>query len=52
MVFIGGAVLAEVMRDKPQFWLSREQYLEMGIERLIQMKYGGGPKNSNDNNHD
>lgn len=40
MVFIGGAVLAEVMKDKPQFWLSREQYEEMGIDRLLALKYG------------
>ncbi|RWS24251.1 putative E3 ubiquitin-protein ligase MYCBP2-like protein, partial [Leptotrombidium deliense] len=41
MVFIGGAFLADMMKDNPQFWMSREQYLEMGVERLLQMKYGG-----------
>ncbi|RWS12744.1 actin-related protein 2-like protein, partial [Dinothrombium tinctorium] len=41
MVFIGGAVLADVMKDNNQFWMSREQYLEMGVDRLLKMKYGG-----------
>jgi actin-related protein 2 len=41
MVFIGGAVLADVMRDKPGFWLTKEKYHEMGIERLMAQVYGG-----------
>lgn len=34
MVFIGGAVLAEVMKDKDSFWMSREEYLEKGVKVL------------------
>ena len=34
MVFIGGAVLADVMKDKESFWMSREEYLERGIRVL------------------
>lgn len=40
MVFIGGAVLAEVMKDKKEFWLSKERYEEMGVDRLLDLKYG------------
>jgi len=32
MVFLGGAVLAEVMKDKDQFWMSRDEYLEKGFK--------------------
>lgn len=28
MVFIGGAVLAEVCKNRDNFWLSRNEYLE------------------------
>ena len=53
MVFIGGAVLADVMKDKPQFWLTKQQYEEMGIDRLMQTKYGtGGTNKFYDNNHE
>lgn len=41
MVFIGGAVLADLMKDKEGFWLSKEQYHEKGIHRLMAEKYGG-----------
>jgi len=34
MVFIGGAVLANVMKDKDSFWMSREEYLEKGVRVL------------------
>ncbi len=34
MVFIGGAVLADVMKDKESFWMSREEYQERGIRVL------------------
>lgn len=34
MVFIGGAVLADVMKDKESFWMSREEYNECGIRVL------------------
>ncbi|XP_046434913.1 actin-related protein 2 isoform X2 [Neodiprion virginianus] len=31
MVFIGGAVLAEVMKDRDSFWITREEYEEKGL---------------------
>jgi len=37
MVFLGGAVLAEVMKDQDRFWITRKDYLEKGdkcIEKL------------------
>jgi len=30
MVFLGGAVLAEIMKDKDHFWMNREEYQEQG----------------------
>lgn len=37
MVFLGGAVLADIMKDKDSFWMSREEYQEKGkrvLEKL------------------
>ncbi|XP_050528359.1 actin-related protein 2 [Daktulosphaira vitifoliae] len=34
MVFIGGAVLGEVTKDRESFWLSRTEYLDRGISIL------------------
>lgn len=34
MVFIGGAVLAEVMKDRDTFWLSKAEYKEQGVSIL------------------
>ncbi|KAH3711718.1 actin-related protein 2 [Dreissena polymorpha] len=34
MVFLGGAVLADIMKDKPDFWMTREDYQEKGIKVL------------------
>lgn len=34
MVFIGGAVLAEVMKDRDEFWLSKKEYEEQGLKIL------------------
>nr|WAQ15581.1 Arp2 [Halisarca dujardinii] len=34
MVFLGGAVLANIMKDNPQFWMSREEYQEKGLKVL------------------
>lgn len=42
MVFIGGSVLADVMKDKQQFWLTRSQYEEMGVDKLMESVYGVG----------
>lgn len=32
MVFLGGAVLADIMKDKEGFWLTRKDYEEKGIK--------------------
>ncbi|KAI8022231.1 Actin-related protein 2 [Camellia lanceoleosa] len=34
MVYLGGAVVAGIMKDAPEFWISREDYLEEGIACL------------------
>ncbi|XP_067943589.1 actin-related protein 2-A [Watersipora subatra] len=34
MVFLGGAVLADIMKDKESFWISREEYQEKGLRCL------------------
>eukprot|EP01128_Nolandella_sp_AFSM9_P009012 TRINITY_DN5653_c1_g1_i1.p1 TRINITY_DN5653_c1_g1~~TRINITY_DN5653_c1_g1_i1.p1 ORF type:complete len:404 (-),score=116.62 TRINITY_DN5653_c1_g1_i1:78-1256(-) len=35
MVFLGGAVLAEIMKDKESFWVSREEYFEHGVDYCL-----------------
>lgn len=42
MVFIGGAVLAEVMKDRDEFWLSRKEYEEQGLKILKKLWKRGG----------
>ncbi|KAF1865337.1 hypothetical protein Lal_00004711 [Lupinus albus] len=34
MVYLGGAVLAGIMKDAPEFWINREDYLEEGLACL------------------
>lgn len=34
MVFLGGAVLANIMKDNTAFWMSREEYQEKGLKVL------------------
>lgn len=34
MVFLGGAVLADIMKDKDSFWMSRKEYEEKGLKVL------------------
>ena len=43
MVFIGGAVLADVMKDRDDFWLSKAEYDEMGLAVLKKL----GPQSTN-----
>jgi len=31
MVFLGGAVLADIMKDRDEFWMSRAEYQEQGL---------------------
>lgn len=38
MVFLGGAVLADIMREKEDFWISRQEYDEYGAARILQEK--------------
>jgi len=34
MVFLGGAVLAEIMKDKTEFWMTKAEYEEVGEQVL------------------
>lgn len=34
MVFMGGSVLADIMKDKDEFWLLRSEYEESGLRVL------------------
>lgn len=34
MVFIGGAVLADIMKNRQAFWVTREDWLEQGVRSL------------------
>lgn len=42
MVFIGGAVLAEVMKDRDEFWLWKHEYEEQGINVLKKLSTRAG----------
>lgn len=35
MVFLGGAVLADVIKDRDDTWISREEYLEQGMTHCL-----------------
>ncbi|ODV61201.1 actin-related protein 2 [Ascoidea rubescens DSM 1968] len=39
MVFIGGAVLAQIMQDKEHMWLTKQEWEEQG-PRILQTKFG------------
>ena len=41
MVFLGAAVLADIMKDKPEFWVSKKEWEEEGV-RVLTRKCGGG----------
>jgi len=32
MVFLGGSVLADIMKDRPEFWISRQEWKEQGAK--------------------
>jgi len=40
MVFLGGAVLSEIMKDKEDFWITKREYDELGVTRAL-AKLGG-----------
>jgi len=35
MVFLGGAVLAEIMKDKEHFWMNKTEYNEVGLTQVL-----------------
>lgn len=41
MVFLGGSVLADLLKDREAFWATREEYLEQGVHRVIEKISGG-----------
>jgi len=45
MVFLGGAMLADIMKDKKEFWVSREEWAEKGARALN--KIDSGPMGGN-----
>ncbi|THG95039.1 hypothetical protein EW145_g8033, partial [Phellinidium pouzarii] len=40
MVFLGGAVLADIMKGRQEFWISREEWLEQGARALDKLGRG------------
>lgn len=40
MVFLGGAVLADIMKDRQEFWMSKGDYEELGAAKLISQHSG------------
>lgn len=39
MVFVGGAVLADLMKDNDHFWISKQEWQEQGA-RILDVKFG------------
>ena len=35
MVFLGGSVLADIMKDKEAFWMTKAEYEEKGVEAVL-----------------
>ena len=47
MVFLGASVLADIMKDKDSYWLTKAEYQELGAQRLMDKFFpvaGGGRK--------
>ncbi|WVR00206.1 hypothetical protein IAU59_007348 [Kwoniella sp. CBS 9459] len=40
MVFLGGAVLADIMKDKDAFWVTKEEWDEQGVRALDKLGRG------------
>jgi actin-related protein 2 len=40
MVFLGGAVLADIMKGREEFWISREEWFEQGARSLDKLGRG------------
>jgi len=34
-VFVGGSVLANIMKDNDKFWVTKREYEELGIEKAV-----------------
>lgn len=37
MVFLGGAVLADLIKDKPDTWITKAEYEEQGVKCLSKL---------------
>ena len=35
MVFLGGSVLAQIMKDRPEFWISKAEWAEQGARKKL-----------------
>ena len=35
MVFFGGSVLANIMKDREEFWISKKEYQEQGTKNCL-----------------
>jgi actin-related protein 2 len=42
MVFLGGAVLGDIMKDRENFWISKQEWDEQGVRSLDKL----GPRGS------
>ena len=40
MVFLGGAVLADIMKTREEVWISREEWFEQGVRALDKLGRG------------
>ena len=40
MVFLGGAVLADIMKNREEFWVTREEWFEQGVRALDKLGRG------------
>ena len=40
MVFLGGAVLADIMKNREDFWISRDEWFEQGVRSLDKLGRG------------
>lgn len=37
-VFLGGSILADLMKTRDEFWVTKGDYEEIGVERLSSLK--------------
>ena len=36
MVYLGGAWIAEIMKNQESFWITQEEYYEQGVSRVLE----------------